>query len=359
MKSTLLWKLLAINAAMIGVVFLVVWLAVDFLAADYFSVLMERYHIDPAESHQMFLDAIHRYLIQVSVAALALAVLLSFLLTRKVLRPLSDMAAISRRIAAGDYTDRVEAASRDEVGHLARAFNQMADGLERVELLRRSMVVDMAHELRTPLTNIRGYLEALADGVVPPSKETFEMLQEEILRLVRLAEDLNQLTKADAARAYLQREEIALPDLIEQVLELYRYQFESRGISVETDYAEGTRPREQGRVTGDRDKLLQVLRNLIQNACQYTPGDGALSISTERVAEGIKATFANTGPEIAEAELKLIFERFHRAEKSRSRESGGAGIGLAIVKELVEAHGGRVGAESTEGRVRIWFTLPG
>ena len=176
---------------------------------------MERYNISPAESHQMFLDAIHRYLIQVSVAALALAVLLSLLLTRKVLRPLSDMAAISRRIAAGDYTDRVEVASRDEVGHLARAFNQMADGLERVERLRRSMVVDMAHELRTPLTNIRGYLEALADGVVPPSKETFEMLQEEILRLVRLAEDLNQLTKADAARAYLQREEIALPDLIE------------------------------------------------------------------------------------------------------------------------------------------------
>jgi signal transduction histidine kinase len=353
MKSRLLWKLLAINAATIGVVFLVVWLAVDFLAADYFSVLMERYHIDPAESHQMFLDAIHRYLIQVSVAALALAVLLSFLLTRKVLRPLSDMAAISRRIAAGDYSDRVEAGSRDEVGHLAQAFNQMADGLERVERLRRSMVVDMAHELRTPLTNIRGYLEALADGVVPPSKETFEMLQQEILRLVRLAEDLNQLTKADAARAYLEREALSLPDLTGQVLELYRYQFEARGIKVTADYAEGS----EG-VTGDRDKLLQVLRNLIQNACQYTPEGGALSISTKRVAEGIKATFANTGPGIAESDLRLIFERFYRAEKSRSRDSGGAGIGLAIVKELVEAHGGQVGAESAEGQVRIWFTLP-
>jgi signal transduction histidine kinase len=353
MNSRLLWKLLAINAATIGVVFLVVWLAVDFLAADYFSILMERYHIDPAESHQMFLDAIHRYLIQVSVAALALAGLLSFLLTRKVLRPLSDMAAISKRIAAGDYSDRVETASRDEVGHLAQAFNQMADGLERIERLRRSMVVDMAHELRTPLTNIRGYLEALADGVVPPSKETFELLQQEILRLVRLAEDLSQLTKADAARAYLQREAISLPGLIGQVLELYRYQFEARGIAVHTDCA-GTAER----VTGDRDKLLQVLRNLIQNACQYTPAGGSLSISTERVAEGIKATFANTGPEIAPSDLRLLFERFFRAEKSRSRDSGGAGIGLAIVKELVEAHGGRVGAESGEGQVRIWFTLP-
>ena len=353
MRSSLLWKLLAINAATIGVVIVVVWLAVDFLAADYFSVLMERYNISPSESHQMFLDSIHRYLLQGSLLALGLAVLLSFLLTRKVLRPLSDMAAVSKKIAAGDYTARVDSASRDEVGQLAHAFNQMADSLERIEQLRRSMVVDMAHELRTPLTNIRGYLEALADGVVPPSKETFTMLQDEILRLVRLVEDLNELTKADAARAYLRRDNLALPDLIDQALELYRYQFESRGVDVETAYAASA-----GQLMGDRDKLLQVLRNLVQNACQYTPENGAVAISTERVAEGIKATFANTGPGIAERDLRLIFERFHRAEKSRSRDSGGAGIGLAIVKELVEAHGGTVGAESAQGQVRIWFTLP-
>jgi signal transduction histidine kinase len=138
------------------------------------------------------------------------------------------------------------------------------------------------------------------------------------------------------------------------VLELYRYQFESRGVTVETAFAETT-----GRLKGDRDRLLQVLRNLVQNACQYTPANGAVSISTERAAQGVKATFANTGPEIAESDLQLIFERFHRTERSRSRDSGGAGIGLAIVKELVEAHGGEVGAERAEGQVRIWFTLPG
>ncbi len=353
MKSSLLWKLLAINAVTIGVVILVVWLAVDFLAADYFSVLMERYNISPSESHQMFLDSIHRYLVQGSLLALGLAVLLSFLLTRKALRPLSDMAAVSKKIAAGDYTARVEAASRDEIGQLAHAFNQMADSLERIERLRRSMVVDMAHELRTPLTNIRGYLEALADGVVPPSKETFTMLQDEILRLVRLVEDLNALTKADAARAYLRRDSLHLPELIDQVLELYRYQFESRGIRVDTDFTDSG-----GRLMGDRDKLLQVLRNLMQNACQYTAENGAVAISTERAAKGIKTTFANTGPAIADGDLRLIFERFHRADKSRSRDSGGAGIGLAIVKELVEAHGGKVGAESAQGQVRIWFTLP-
>ncbi len=353
MRYSLLWKLLAINVAVIAVVILVVWMAIDYLAADYFAVLMERYNISPAESHQMFLDAIHRYLIQVSLFALALAVLLGFLLTRKVLRPLRRMGEITRKIAAGDYSARVETAARDEVGELALSFNQMADSLAQVEQLRRSMAVHMAHELRTPLTNIRGYLEALADGVVQPTKETFDMLQQEILRLVRLVEDLHQLIKADSARAYLHRQELCLPDLVKQVLAFYRYQLESRDISVETRF---TPDAEQA--VGDRDKLLQVLRNLVQNAAQYAASGGRLTVSAERRPDGIAMTFANTGSEVAESDLKLIFERFYRAEKSRSRDSGGAGIGLAIVKELVEAHGGQVGAASGNGETRVWFTLP-
>ncbi len=353
MKNSLLWKLVAINLAVIAVVILVIRLAVDFLAADYFSVLMERYKIDPVESHQMFLDAIHQYLIQVSLLALALAVLLSFLLTRQVLRPLTRMTEVTRQIAAGDYSARIETRARDEVGRLAHSFNQMADSLEKVEQLRRSMVGDMAHELRTPLTNIRGYLEALADGVVPPTKETFEMLQEEILRLVRLVEDLNALTKADAARAYLHRQELSLPELVNQVLGFYRYQFETRDITVETDFGQGA---EQAR--GDRDKLLQVLRNLIENAWQYADTGGRFKVSSEKAGKEIMLSFANSGPELPPADLELIFERFHRADRSRARGFGGAGIGLAIVKELVEAHGGRVGAASGDGETRIWFTLP-
>ena len=353
MKNSLLWKLVAINLAVIGVVILVVRTAVDFLAADYFSVLMERYKIDPIESHQMFLDAIHQYLFQVSVFALAIAVLLSFLLTRQVLRPLSRMTEVTRQIAAGDYSARIETRARDEVGRLAHSFNQMADSLEKVEQLRRSMVGDMAHELRTPLTNIRGYLEALADGVVPPTKETFDMLQEEILRLVRLVEDLNALTKADAARAYLHRQELSLRELVDQVLGFYRYQFETRDITVETDFAQDAE-----RARGDRDKLLQVLRNLIENAWQYADTGGRFKVSSETDGKEIRLSFANSGPELPPADLERIFERFHRADKSRARGPGGTGIGLAIVKELVEAHGGRVGAASSDGETKIWFTLP-
>ncbi len=353
MKNKLIWKLFAINIPVIGVVILVVWVAVDFLAADYFTVLMERYKISPADTHQMFVDAVHRYLIHASLVAAAMAALLSFLLTRTVLRPLSDMTEVTQRIAEGDYSARVTVGSRDEVGKLGQSFNRMADRLETVEQLRRGMVVDFAHELRTPLTSVRGYLEALADGVVQPTRETFTILQDEILRLVRLVEDLHQLTKADAARAYLSRESVDLSDLVHQVLELHRFQFQSRDIDVQTDFSGGGMA-----VLADRDKLLQVLRNLVQNAGQYTPSGGTLRVTVRRDADNAKVTFANTCTGVTGADMSSIFERFYRVEKSRSRESGGAGIGLSIVKELVDAHGGRVGAELIGNEIHFWFSVP-
>lgn len=354
MKRRLLWKLLLVNIPVIAVIIVIVWLAIDHLAAGYFMVLMKKYMVAPTATHRMFLAAVHRYLLWASAVALALAFLLSYLLTRRVLRPLSQMAAVTREVAAGNFSTRVEVASSDEVGELGAAFNRMADSLERLERLRKTMVADVAHELRTPLTNLRGYLEGLADGVVPPSRTTLEMLQAEVLRLVHLVEDLGQLARADAARAYLERREFSLPESIGQMLALYRPGFEAKGIAVESSFAPGTE-----RVTADRDKLLQAVRNLVENAWKYTPEGGRVAVSAERVAEGIRVVFANSGSGIAAAELPFIFERFYRADRSRSREGGGAGIGLAIVKELVEAHGGRVGAESGEGETRVWFVLPG
>jgi signal transduction histidine kinase len=352
-RNRLLWKLLAINIPVIGSVILVVWLAIDFLAADYFAILMEKYHISPTNSHQMFVQAIRGYLIRASVIAMGLAALLSFFLTRAVLRPLSRITEAADKIAAGDYAARTEIPSTDEVGRLGQAFDRMADSLEKIEQLRKTMIVDIAHELRTPLTNVRGYLEGMADGVISPSKETFEMLEQEILRLVRLISDLDQLTRVDAAGAFLRREEIHLPGLVGQVLDLYRPDFESRGIAAETRIDEAAQF-----VKADRDKLMQTLRNLIQNAWQYTQPGGSVLVSADPVEGGIMLAVANTGGGIAEEDLPLIFERFYRADKSRSRESGGTGLGLAIVKGLIEAHGGRVGAECTDGRTRIWMILP-
>ncbi|MBU0680810.1 MAG: HAMP domain-containing protein [Proteobacteria bacterium] len=354
MKGRLLWKLLLINIVpVIGVVILVIWLAIDHLAAGYFMALMNKYDVSPTDIHQMFIASIHRYLIWASVAALGLAFALSFLLIRRVLRPLSQMTAIAGTMAAGTFSARVDITSADEIGQLGIAFNQMAASLEKLEKLRKTMVADVAHELRTPLTNLRGYLEGLNDGVIEPSAETFQMLQQESLRLVHLVDDLGQLAKADAARAYLNREALSLAELVGQMLSLYQLRLQDKKISVTTDF-----PAAADRVVADREKLLLAVRNLLENACNYTPVGGSIEISGQRTDEGIKVLVANSGSGISDADLPYIFERFYRADRSRTRPTGGAGIGLAIVKELIEAHGGRVGADSSQSEARIWFVLP-
>jgi signal transduction histidine kinase len=353
MTRTLLWKLLGINILVIGSVIVIVWMAIDYLAAGYFMVLMEKYNISPTSSHQMFVSAVHRYLIWASLAALLLAVALSFLLMRKVLRPLRQMTTIAQKISTGDYSGQVPFVSGDEVGQLAASFNRMAESLRRIEGLRKTLMIDVAHELRTPLTNIRGYLEALTDGVAPPTKETFELLQEETMRLIHLVEDVLRLAKADAARMDLHKTESRIKDLILQELEIFRPQFDSKKIRIEAQFEKGA-----DRLLADPDKITQVLTNLLQNACQYTPTGGFVRICTEQAPGGMKVIFANTGGELSQKDLPFIFERFYRGEKSRSREHGGAGIGLAIVKELIEAHDGRVGAEISKDETRIWFSLP-
>ncbi len=353
MKNRLLWKLLGINILVIGVVILIVWLAIDYLASDYFMKLMKEYNISPSAVHRMFLEATHRTLIWASLVTLALAVILSFLLTRRVLNPLSQMTGITGKIASGDYSARVQISSNDETGQLASAFNQMADSLQRIEQLRKTMVIDVAHELRTPLTNIRGYLEALRDGVVAPSKETFESLHEETIRLAKLVEDLLQLADADASKGSLRRKPMDLLELASRSLELFRPRFAEKEIQVEKNFPNGNYE-----MLADPEKLAQVFRNLLHNAWQHTPTGGKVRITIEKSPTWIRWVFANTGEGITKEDLPFIFERFYRGEKSRSRQHGGAGIGLAIVKELIEAHGGQVSAESSTDETRVWFSLP-
>jgi two-component system, OmpR family, sensor histidine kinase BaeS len=353
MKPGLLLKLLGINLPVVALVILVLWLALDTLAADYFAVLMKEYHIAPTDAHQMFVLAIHRYLLWASSGALVVAAVLSFLLTQRVLRPLYQMIETARLISAGDYTSRVRSASGDEIGELAAAFNHMAQSLERIERLRRDMVSDVAHELRTPLTNIRGYLEALQDGVVAPTQDTFELLLGESLRLVHLVEDLLQLARADAARTTLILGEVDFPVLIARILKGFELKFREKQLQVATEFDATV-----GQVMADRNKLSQVIENLLKNALQYTPEGGKVAIRVDHAGRAAKFTIENSGSGIADEDLPLIFERFYRGEKSRSRDYGGTGIGLAIVKELVEAQRGEVGVESSPGATRFWFTLP-
>lgn len=353
-QSRLVWKLLGIIALSIPLALVIVWLAIDFFALDYFSSLLEQFGVPKKyDVMKMFLDAVHRYLLWAGIAALALALIVSFVLIKMILRPLYQMIAITGKISHGDYTGRVQVSSEDEIGELGKSFNMMIDNLNRLEQLRKKMVVDVAHELRAPLTNMLGYLEALGDGVLPPSPKVLGSLHEETLRLSNLAEDLVSLSAADAARLTLERRQVDLRELLTHSLNLFDAQFAEKDIAVDTAIAD-----QRIDIVADAEKLAQVMQNLLDNALKFTPRGGRVRIAIDRLPGAIKMVFASTGEPLSDDDLALIFERFYRAEKSRSRERGGAGIGLAIVKELIEAHNGRVGAESAGGENRIWFIIP-
>jgi signal transduction histidine kinase len=352
-KPRLIVKLLVVHLVVIGFVLVVVWFSIDTLAAGYFVTLMKKYNISPGPAHTMFVGAVHRYLLWACLGAALLALVLSFLMMRRLLAPLTRMTEISREIAAGRFDVKVPVDRADEVGQLARAFNQMAASLEKLERLRRDLMIDVAHELRTPLTNIRGYLEALADKVLPPSPATLELLQAETLRLAKLVEDVLALARADAAHGRLHYETVDLPQMIRTALESFAPAFQCKSIAVDLSSPADITP-----LSIDRGRIGRVLRSLIDNAARYTPQGGTFSIELQPSAEGIQVTFSNAAPDLAPGDLPYLFERFYRGEKSRSRDHGGAGIGLAIVKELIEAHGGAVKAALENGKLRIRFTLP-
>ena len=353
MKRYLILKLLAIHLVVICFAMGIVWLSIDTLAAGYFVTLMEKYNISPEPAHAMFVSAVHRYLLWTFLGALVLAVLLSFLMMRRVLAPLSRMTVTTQEIAAGHFDARVPAGTRDEVGQLAQAFNHMAGSLEALERLRRTLMIDVAHELRTPLTNIRGYLEALDDRVLPFSAETFALLQEETRRLTDLVEDVLQLARADAAHGRLTLESTDLAEAVHGALAPFTRAMEEKSVTVNLDT-----PREKVIIPADRPRLARILRNLTDNAVRYSPAGRRVDIRLEADSREARLSYSNDADRLVAEDLPYLFERFYRGEKSRSRQHGGAGIGLTIVKELVEAHGGQVAATLGERRFHIRLTLP-
>ncbi len=352
-RSYLILKLLAIHLAVIGFVMVIVWISIDTLAAGYFVTLMEKYHISPQPAHTMFVSAIHRYLFWTFIGAMILAIVLSYFLMRKVLAPLTQMNTITRQVAAGDFSARVPVYTKDEVGQLATAFNQMAKSLEAIESLRRTLMIDVAHELRTPLTNIRGYLEALNDRVLPPSAQTIALLQDETLRLVQLVEDVLQLARADAAHGHLKLERVDIKAMVAEAAKGVFPQLARRSLELKTHF-----PNEKVVVEMDRVRIARVLKNLFDNAIRYAPENDVIKVRITPYAQTVKVEYINKNVDLSPKDLPILFERFYRGEKSRSREHGGAGIGLAIVKEIIDAHSGRIAAELKNGHFHIWFELP-
>ena len=311
---------------------------------------------------EAFLASINRALLLAAVVAGVAAVLLTVGISRRVLKPVEILTAAARRMEKGDLSQRVEVQSNDEIGELARAFNAMADGLARLEELRRNMVSDVAHELRTPLSNIRGYLEAVRDGVMEPTPEIIDSLYEEAMLLNRLVDDLQELALAEAGQLRLERRPVAPADLVNKALEAVRAQAAARHVTLKADM-----PHDLPLVDVDPQRIGQVLGNLLRNALTHTPPGGEITISARQrpeLATGagkswIELSVRDTGEGIPAEHLPYIFERFYRADRSRSRATGGTGLGLAIAKQLVEAHGGRIGVQSQVGQgTTFTFTLP-
>jgi signal transduction histidine kinase len=278
----------------------------------------------------------------------------SLLLGRRIALPLSALAAAARRYARGELAVRVPVQGPAEIALLAAEFNRMAEGLEQAQRQRRALVADVAHELRTPLTVLRGYLEALKDGVMAAEPEVLDVIHAEVLQLQRLVEDLQDLAQADASELTLHPEPVDLRALLPRVAAGFALEAAHKGVRLETEVAP-----DLPLVRADPRRVGQVVHNLIANALRYTPAGGSIRLTAAAVAGAVRVEVADTGSGIAPEHLPHIFDRFYRVDPSRARETGGSGLGLTIAKRLVEAHGGSIGVESAVGAgSRFWFTLP-
>jgi signal transduction histidine kinase len=331
----------------------VITVGVLVVAQSTFSHLMREAGTSAAETQAMFDHGIEAtFVVAIAVAAVVSAGL-AMVLAALLARPLQQMAHAARRIAKGDYATRVGRGGPQELASLADSFNQMARSLEEQERLRREFVVNAAHELHTPLTNLQGYLEALRDGVIAPTPEQFGSLHEEAQRLVRLSRSLDTLAESEFQARSRACEKIALGPAVRSAYEVARPAFEAKSISVDVAVPDTLE------VVAEPDGLAQVLGNLLQNACRYTPAGGHAGIQADTPrSHVVVVSVTNSGAPIPAGDLAHVFERFYRVEKSRDAARGGAGIGLAIVKQVVEAAGGSVGVDSDDRSTRFWFSLP-
>ncbi len=283
-----------------------------------------------------------------------LTLLIGMLLMRRFVNPLAEVIAASQAVAAGDFSARVPLhAHTDDLRALAEHFNAMAETLERNEQERRALFSDIAHELRTPLTILKGRLEGILDGVYPADEEHIAGALEETYLLERLVEDLRLLALAEARQLPFEKKPLQVQEVIERVLSLFKPQAAERDIAIQFQ-AESV-----PLLSLDPQRLEQVISNIIDNAIRYVPMGGKIEIDLRRVRDEVAITISDNGPGVPEEDLPRIFHRFWRGDKSRSRHSGGAGLGLAIAKQLVEDQGGTISAHNVpEGGLQIRLAFP-
>lgn len=300
-----------------------------------------------------FLAALRNALIIAALIAGGTGIALGVFISRTVASPLANLAGAARDFAARHWERRAIVAGVDEVASAARAFNAMADDLQRAETLRRNLMADIAHELRTPLTVIQGNLRALLDGVYPLELDEIASIYDETLLLTRLVSDLRELALAEAGQMPLTVDTVEVTPLLQTAVDNFATAAEMQSVSIALGSAPGAVS-----VVADGDRLRQILYNLIANALRHAPG-GHITLSAQAEGSMVKISVQDTGEGIPPDAIAHIFDRFYRADPSRTRSSGGSGLGLAIAKTWVEMMRGKIGVESTPGKgSTFWFMLP-
>lgn len=305
-------------------------------------------HLDEA-----FTRAVLVSLAVAMTAASVTALAVSWFVTRRVVRPMRAMAEAAELIAAGGYSARMGVAGAGtELDVLGRAFNRMAASLAATERTRAEMLRDLAHELRTPLTSIRGYVEAVADGVLPLDRDAVETIDSELARVERLVDDIATVSRAEERRLDLRLQRTEPADLVSSAVAAADRAFEERDVRLVPEVENGIPA-----VSVDRDRIHEVLANLLDNALRHTPAHGRVVVTARFRSGLVELAVADTGDGITAEQLPRVFERFYRVDDGRSRTRGGSGIGLAIARALVAAHGGNIRAQSPGTGAGSTFTV--
>jgi signal transduction histidine kinase len=300
---------------------------------------------------ELFLERTNQALLYAALGATAMALFLGIFLARTLTRPLRELTRAIRAMTQGELEQRIPVRSQDELGQLAAAFNLMSADLARANQLRRQMTADIAHDLRSPLAVITGYVESLRDGVLDPSPERFDVMYSEAQHLQRLVEDLRTLSLADAGELTLNCQPTSPGALLERAAAAYSRRAQRRDIALQVQA--GALPE----INVDPERMAQVLGNLLSNALRHTPEGGQIVLSARQQVNGLQLAVQDSGEGIAPEDLPHVFDRFYRGDASRQQQEGESGLGLAIAKSIIEAHGGTIAVQSELGRGTTFVML--
>lgn len=296
-----------------------------------------------------------KIILMAQVVAWLVALIVSFVITRQITKPIKKMRSAARKLASGNFNERIPITSQDEIGELAQSFNSMTQSLSELEDMRTSFLSDVSHELRTPMTIISGFVEGILDGTIPENEQEkyLTIVSDEAKRLSRLVKDLLEATRLEQGTKKPEKTSFDINRLITESVISYEQQLTEKNIGISLNLQE-----KENYAYADKDSIKRVLINLIDNAIKFTPENGSISVSARKTGGKIRTSIENTGEGISKDDLRHIWERFYKTDKSRSVDKKGVGLGLHIVKMIISQHNGEIFAESEEGKfARFTFII--